>query len=185
MVKILAISGSLRKISLNTITLNAIISLAPKVSDNSQIKLFAPEDLAIIPHFNPDLDIEGSIPAPVLKFRSELTEADGVIISSPEYAGGVAGTLKNSLDWMVSCSGLEFYGKPFALINISNRATKAYEDLKFIISTMGGNVVESASKHIPLPTNNINISHILKNPLFSAKLEEILKNLLQAIKANE
>ena len=126
---ILAISGSLRKGSSNTTLLEVLKLLAPAGVD---ITLF--EGLASLPHFNPDDDGENA-PTTVMEFRNQLQQCDGVLISSPEYAHGVPGSLKNALDWIVS-SG-ELYKKPISLINASSRATHAQASLIEIINTMG------------------------------------------------
>src|SRR6266542_4369577 len=106
MVQLLAISGSLRRTSLNTALLRAAAQLAPT---GVEILLFA--GLGDLPLFNPDL--EGNEPRSVLEFRAQLQLRNGVLISSPEYAHGVSGVLKNALDWVVG-SG-EFSGKPVAI----------------------------------------------------------------------
>ena len=92
--KILAISGSLRRVSSNSTLLRAATLLAP---EGMEITLF--EGLGGLPHFNPDL--EGTEPPSVPDFRARLQAADGVLICSPEYAHGVPGVLKNALDWVV------------------------------------------------------------------------------------
>lgn len=99
-------------------------------------------ELADIPPFNPDLDT-GAVPAPVSRFRAALQASDAVVISSPEYAHGVSGVLKNALDWVVG-SG-ELIDKPIALINASRRATHAHAALLETLTTMSGHVVTAAS----------------------------------------
>ena len=108
--RILAISGSLRRISSNTTLLRAIDALAPP---GVEVTLY--DGLADLPAFNPDF--EGAEPSSVLAFRGQLKSADGVFISSPEYAHGVPGSLKNALDWIVG-SG-ELVDKPVAILNAS------------------------------------------------------------------
>jgi chromate reductase, NAD(P)H dehydrogenase (quinone) len=78
--------------------------------------LTAYEGMGSLPHFNQDLDTE-SPPAPVIHLREVLRSAQGFLISSPEYAHGMPGSLKNLLDWLVS-SG-EISHKPIVLINAS------------------------------------------------------------------
>src|SRR5262249_47022129 len=109
-VRVLAISGSLRSGSSNTILLRAAAELAPR---GLCVILYG--GLADLPHFNPDLDDEANPPPQVREFRDALRAADGLMICSPEYAHGVPGSLKNALDWVVG-SG-ELSGKPVALIN--------------------------------------------------------------------
>lgn len=115
-VRILAISGSLRARSSNTALLGAARTLAPK---GVEVVLY--EGLGGLPHFNADHDGDAAPPA-VADFRSRVRAADGVLISSPEYAHGVPGTLKNALDWLVGGHQNEIVGKPVALFNASPRA---------------------------------------------------------------
>jgi len=76
------------------------------------------EGLASLPHFNPDEDEDGHpVPPAVVELRARVIAADGWVISSPEYAHGVPGSLKNALDWLVSCP--ELPGKPVLLFNAS------------------------------------------------------------------
>jgi chromate reductase len=115
--RLLAISGSLRAASLNTCVLQAARRLAPA---SVEIELF--EGIDGLPFFNPDLE-SGHIPEQVTRFRQVIGKADGLLISSPEYARGVSGVMKNALDWLVGSE--DFPGKPVALINTSPRATAA------------------------------------------------------------
>ena len=131
---ILAISGSLRIASTNTFLLNAAAALAPQ-----NIRFVVYRGLGDLPHFNPDLDKEPA-PAAVADFRSQLRKSAGVIISSPEYAHGVPGVLKNALDWLVA-SG-ELYEKPVALFSASPRATYAQASLKETLNVMTARIVE-------------------------------------------
>ncbi len=108
--KIIAICGSLRAQSSNLALLRAATNLG------IDVQIY--EGLGSLPHFNPDDDVEGATPpAAVAELRSLLANADGILISSPEYAHGVPGSLKNALDWLVSDGAL--VDKPVALINAS------------------------------------------------------------------
>jgi chromate reductase, NAD(P)H dehydrogenase (quinone) len=111
MIKILAISGSLRSSSSNTNILRALVNLAP---ENTTIEIY--ESIGNLPHFNPEIDAERELIS-VQDWRSYLKKADAVIFCTPEYAHGVPGVLKNALDWIVS-SG-EFMHKPTAVISAS------------------------------------------------------------------
>src|ERR1051325_10516560 len=119
--KILAICGSTRKTSSNLSLINAIIDLTQEKFVMSVFR-----ELESIPHFNPDLDNE-TPPDAVKNFRKQLTEADGILICTPEYAMGVPGTLKNAIDWTVS--SCEFSHKPVALITASSLGENAHESL--------------------------------------------------------
>lgn len=91
--RILAISGSLRQDSFNTRLLRALPPLAP---DGMQIELF--DGMGDVPLYNQDLDVP-DCPEPVRRLRTAITEADGLIIASPEYSGSIPGVLKNAIDW--------------------------------------------------------------------------------------
>src|SRR5260370_1418906 len=141
MIRILAISGSLRRSSSNSRLLRAAANLAP---EGVEITLY--DGLADLPHFNPDL--EGSEPSAVLDFRLQLQRSDGVLISSPEYAHGVPGSLKNALDWLVG-SG-ELIDKPVAMLNASLVAAYAQASLNETIAVMSARVLKVAMLTIPL-----------------------------------
>jgi NAD(P)H-dependent FMN reductase len=142
MIRVLAISGSLRGASSNS----ALVNAAPlRPPDGVHVSVFA--GLGRIPPFNPDLDTDDP-PAAVLELRAALYAADAILISSPEYAHGVSGVLKNALDWLVG-SG-ELIGKPIAVINTSSRATHAHAPLLETLTTMSGRVIADASITIAL-----------------------------------
>lgn len=145
-VKIVAISGSLRARSSNAALLRAAARFAPVVMY---------EGLGALPPFNPDLDEEGvAPPAEVAELRRLLVEADAVLISSPEYAHGVPGVLKNMLDWLVSVGALA--GKRVALLNASPAGgTYAQASLLETLRTMNWNVVLEASRMEPFVTHRI------------------------------
>lgn len=69
--------------------------------------------LGTVPPFRPELvDAAGDA---VDAFRRQIAEADAVIIAAPEYAGSLAGTVKNALDWVVGTG--ELYGKPVGILS--------------------------------------------------------------------
>ena len=77
-------------------------------------------------------------------FRRLLASADAVIISSPEYAHGMPGSLKNALDWLVSDGTL--VGKPVLIITTApTRGEFAHAQLVEVLTTMQWNVLTGAS----------------------------------------
>lgn len=171
--QILAISGSLRAVSSNTSLLRAAIMLAP-----ADVNITLYDGLADLPHFNPDLDTDEPPPT-VVEFRRQLQEADGVLISSPEYAHGVPGVLKNALDWIVG-SG-EFMGKPVALLNASLVATIAQASLQETLSVMMAHIVGGASIPIPLGSNRVDATGMAGNAEVAAALRGALALLVEMI----
>ena len=115
--EILGISGSLQGRSSNSALLRIAGEAAPP---GVAFSIF--DALGDLPHFNPDLDdLDGGIaPSAVLDLRARLRESAGVLFATPEYAHGMPGVLKNSLDWLVG-SG-ELAGKPVAVLSASPNA---------------------------------------------------------------
>ena len=171
MMKLLAISGSLRAASLNTALLRALARLAPA---DIAVELFG--ELGKLPLFNPDL--EATEPAVVTNFRAQLLAADAVIIASPEYAHGISGAMKNGLDWMVACEA--FVDKPVALLNASPRAVHAQAALKEVITVMSARVVDAASITLPIIGSGLDEDGIVSDPEIAGALQAALRGLQAA-----
>jgi chromate reductase, NAD(P)H dehydrogenase (quinone) len=176
MMRILAISGSLRAGSNNTAVLRAAAILAPS---GTEITLFG--GLADLPPFNPDLDTD-TPPEPVQVLRREVGLSNGLLISSPEYARGVPGSLKNALDWLVS--SFEFPGKLVALINTSPRSVDAQAQLRLILTTMSARLVEAASITLPLLGQNPDAEMIATDSAWSSQLRTALVEFVSRMARN-
>lgn len=111
-VKIIGFTGSLRKGSYNKAALRAAQALMP---EGSELELV---DLAGIPFLNEDVEAAG-IPQPVEAFKQKLAEADGLLISTPEYNYSIPPVLKNALDWASRGKETPLYGKPLAIMSAS------------------------------------------------------------------
>jgi chromate reductase, NAD(P)H dehydrogenase (quinone) len=171
-IHILAISGSLRQTSSNTTLLQAAIKLAP---DKTEVKLYG--GLNNLPHFNPDL--ENNDISAVTDLQTQIRWADGLLISTPEYAHGVPGVLKNALDWLVSSE--EFMGKPIAILNASPRATHAQASLIEIVTTMAGCVIPEALCTVPLMDKKFDVAGILAAPEIATELKKTIEVFTHAI----
>ncbi|MDB4899216.1 MAG: NADPH-dependent reductase, partial [Gemmatimonadetes bacterium] len=104
------------------------------------------DELGALPAFNPDVEELGEAhpqwPAAVQRLRRAVAEADALLVSTPEYAHGLPGTLKNALDWLVG--SVDFPGIPVGLVNISARSTHAPAQLLETVRTMSAVVVADA-----------------------------------------
>ena len=166
--RLVAISGSLRARSSNGELLRALARVAAPSIDVAMY-----EGLAELPHFNPDLDQEGMIlPPAVQHLRRTIGGADGLVISSPEYAHGVPGSLKNALDWLVS--GPEMVYKPIALLNPSPRSVHAQASLAETLRTMSTTLVEGACIALPIAGRGLDADGILADADLRARLEGVL-----------
>jgi chromate reductase, NAD(P)H dehydrogenase (quinone) len=173
--RILGISGSLRAASSNTAVLQAAAILVPA---GTEIVLYT--GLGSLPHFNPDLDTNDP-PEAVKALRREIGLCNGLLICSPEYAHGVAGSMKNALDWLVS--SLEFPDKSIALINTSQRAFHAQAQLREIRTTMSARLIDRASITLPLWGRNLDAAAIASDPALSDQLRAALQYFVCAIHA--
>ena len=177
MAEFLTISGSLRSASTNTAALEAFALLAPP-----NVSVVAYHGLGSLPAFNPDLDGE-CLPDPVRELRALVAHADALVISSPEYARGIAGSLKNLLDWLVG--GHEFPGKLVALIGTSPRAEHSPAQLRLIIGTMSGQILEPACNTLPLLGKTLTAAEIIADSSLAKTLRTSISALVEAVLISE
>ena len=133
---VMALSGSLRKASLNTALLTMAAGCAPP-----DLRVNLHRGLGDLPLFNPDID--GHEPTSVVRLHHAIASADAVLIASPDYAHWVSGAMKNALDWMVA-SGV-FVDKPVVLWNASPRASHALATLHETLTVMSARLIDEAS----------------------------------------
>jgi chromate reductase len=113
---ILAISGSLRRRSLNSAALRVAAQAAPR----SGCAVGIDESARTLPRFDPDL--ESHPPHAAQRFREVCEGADAVLLAVPEYAFGIPGAFKNALDWTVGSGAL--HRKPVALLGVALRVVE-------------------------------------------------------------
>jgi chromate reductase, NAD(P)H dehydrogenase (quinone) len=105
-IKVLAISGSLRRQSFNTALLRAAREQAPA---DMSIDIY--EDLASIPPYDDEVRAAG-YPGPVVVLRKRVRAADALIFATPEYNRSFSGVLKNAIDWVSRPPDQPLEGKP-------------------------------------------------------------------------
>ena len=175
MTRILALSGSLRAQSSNSAILRVAARVAPP---NTYVHLHP--GLDVLPFFNPDHDRElndPALPATVRALRQQLGAADALLISSPEYAHGVSGMMKNALDWLVG--GEEMVHKPVGMINTSPHATHAWDALQETLRTMSAELVDDACIAIAVARNR-NDAELASDPSAAGPLRVALAQLTAA-----
>jgi chromate reductase, NAD(P)H dehydrogenase (quinone) len=136
MKKILVLSGSLRKDSLNTRLAGYIATNLP---DGYEATSF---DIGLIPLYNSDLEGDNT-PPNVQHFRDALNTADGVFWTSPEYNYAIPGVVKNAIDWasrpMMPKNSI--VGKPMNAVIATMSPTngvRALADIKRLWNNCGG-----------------------------------------------
>jgi chromate reductase len=173
--RVLGISGSLRRGSLNSALLRTAAERLPAGAELVQF-----ERLADIPPFDEDAET-GAAPDAVRELREAIRGADAVLIATPEYNHSLPGQLKNALDWASRPSGESaMSGKPAAAIGASKSmfgGVWAQSELRKVMGAMGGRVVE-AEFPVPHAHDILREDRLELEPQQAERLEEILAELV-------
>jgi chromate reductase, NAD(P)H dehydrogenase (quinone) len=173
--RVLGISGSLRRGSLNSALLRAAGERLPAGAELVEL-----DRLREVPPYDEDLDAEAT-PEVVETLRDAVRSADAVLIATPEYNHSIPGQLKNALDWVSRPAGRSaLNGKPAAVIGASTGmfgAVWAQAELRKVLAAMGGRVVEA---ELPVGHANdlLSSDRLDLSPQQSEQLEELLAELV-------
>ena len=178
--RVLGISGSLRRDSLNTALLRAATERLP-----AGVELVTFDRLGEVPPFNEDMETEPA-PEAVWELREAIRSADAVLIATPEYNHSLPGQLKNALDWASRPAGQSaLTGKPVAVIGASKSmfgGVWSQAELRKVLAAMGGRVIEAE-----LPVGHadelLEGDRLELPPQQAEQLEEILAELVAAAEA--
>jgi chromate reductase len=143
--RILGISGSLRRDSHNTELLRAAATLLP-----SGVEFELYDGLRDIPPYDEDHDQAGD--AAVRRLKERIAAADAVLFATPEYNHSIPGHLKNALDWVSRpLAETPLKGKPVAVIGASTGmfgAVWAQAELRKVLGAIGARVID---RELPVP----------------------------------
>jgi chromate reductase len=177
--RLLGISGSLRRDSHNTRLLRAAASVLPSGVELVELE---PAALKAVPPFDED-DEARFVPLPVGVLREAIAEADGVLFVTPEYNGTIPGQLKNAVDWAsrpsVEKSALR--NKPVAVVGASTGmfgAVWAQADLRKALGLAGARVLDRE-----LPVAGAHEAFAFDGRLAEADLETELRSILEELVA--
>jgi chromate reductase len=138
--RVLAVSGSLRRDSHNTALLRAAAELAP-----AGVEVVLWDGLRDVPPYDQDEDAQPAPPA-VAALREAVAGADAVLFATPEYNSSIPGALKNALDWASRPVATNvFRNKPVAVIGSSAGmfgAVWAQAELRKVLGAMGARVAD-------------------------------------------
>lgn len=131
--KVAVIVGSLRKDSVNRVFAQALAKLArPKL----ELQIVEIGDLPLY-----DQDLEGELPAAVVRFKSQIESADAVLFVTPEYNRTFSAALKNAIEWGSRPWGRNSWaGKPSAIVGATLGAVgtaAAQSQLRAVVSAIG------------------------------------------------
>lgn len=167
--KILAIPGSLRSNSSTNKLLTFISTIIP-----AEVNFKIYEDLASIPAF----DDSEEVPLAVADFKKAISDADAVLICTPEYAFGVPGALKNAIDWTVSSS--ELVEKPVALITASSQGEKGHAAMLNILSALSTKTPPTSTLLISFIKAKLNDKGEVTKPELIDQLKAVIDSLVSA-----
>jgi chromate reductase len=173
--RVLGISGSLRRDSLNTALLRAAAARLPAGAE-----LIEYEGLRQVPPYDEDVEAAAT-PAAVEELRAAVRDADAVLIATPEYNSSIPGQLKNALDWVSRPAGRSaLNGKPAAAIGASTGifgAVWSQAETRKVLAAMGGRVIE---EELPVghASEQLVGGRLQLSPQQSEQLEEILTELV-------
>jgi chromate reductase, NAD(P)H dehydrogenase (quinone) len=180
--RVLGISGSLRRDSHNTSLLHAAAELLP---DGVELELW--DGLKAVPPYDEDDDVEPA-PAAVTELRDAIAGADAILIATPEYNHSVPGQLKNALDWAsrpLATNPLR--NKPVAVVGASMGAfgaVWAQAELRKVLAATGARVVEGevavGHAHERFDAAGRLVDHVLRETL-----GEVLEALVTVTRARD
>ncbi|AEW02451.1 hypothetical protein A4D02_00410 [Niastella koreensis] len=168
-IKILSVSGGIRPTSSNALLVKEIQKWAP---ENVEISIY--QGLATLPAFD-----DGPASETVNDWIRQLTEADGVLICSPEYAFGVPGALKNAIEWTVR-SG-ELVNKPLALITAASSGDKAHAAWLQIFSAISSDIPPGGALLIPFIKTKFNEKGEVSDVAIKEAILKTVQALIQCI----
>lgn len=174
--RILGISGSLRRGAHNTNLLRAAAELLPP---GAELEVY--EGLRDLPPYDSDLDVDPADPA-VTRLREAIASADGLLIATPEYNGSIPGLLKNALDWASRpFPDNALRGKPVAVIGASTGlfgAVWAQAETRKVLGIIGADVLEHE-----LPVGQAATAFGERGELVEPEQQAVLSDLVHVLAA--
>jgi chromate reductase len=172
--RILAVSGSLRRGSHNSTLLRSAVDLLLPFG----VEVVICDSLRHIPPY--DEDVLDSPPASVQRLRDEVDAVDAVLIATPEYNRSVPGQLKNALDWLSRpLAESPLRDKPAAVVGASTGgfgAVWAQAELRKVLAAIGARVLD---RELPVP--NADEQFTSDGRLVDPELEQDLASVLQEL----
>jgi chromate reductase len=178
--RILGISGSVRRDSHNSALLRAAAKVLPPGAE-----LVTFDRLKEVPVY--DNDEEHLSSEAVDELRTAIADADAVLVATPEYNHSIPGGLKNALDWISRpFETTPLRGKPAAVVGASTGlfgAVWAQAEMRKVLGAIGARVIDSELP-VPLADEAFAADGSLADPELSAQLGQVLAELAdQAVPA--
>jgi chromate reductase, NAD(P)H dehydrogenase (quinone) len=179
--RVLGISGSLRRDSHNTKLLRAAGGLLE--AEGAEFVLY--DGLKDVPPYDEDDDIEGGTGAAVERLRDAVAQADAVLFATPEYNGSIPGQLKNAVDWLSRPRGSNaLLNKRVAVIGASTGmfgAVWAQADLKKVLATAGARVSHEGEVPVPQADTRFHDDGGLNDEQIGEQIRQLMLQLLDVL----
>lgn len=130
--------------------------------------------LKSLPHFDPERSIM-DVPADIASLRSSIHNADGVIISTPEYVFSIPSGLKNLIEWCVATT--VFANKPLGIITASTSGLKGHEELQLIMRTLMATFTPDTTLLIQGNKGKVDTQGNIIDPNTRERLRKFIKSL--------
>lgn len=172
MTTLLGISGSLRAKATNRYMIrNAARLFAPDTYIEADLNL---------PLYNGDVEESTGIPANVQRLADQITAADAVVISTPEYNKSISGVLKNALDWVSRTDGAPWANKPVAIMSATaGRAggERTQFALRLCLTPFRANLIQGPELLVGQNSAQFDDDGLLTNDRYTATLQTLMDDL--------
>jgi len=173
--RILGIAGSLREASYNRSLLRAARELLAEGIE------LVEHEIDSLPFYDGDVEAAGD-PEPVVRFKQAISDADALLIATPEYNRGVPGVLKNAVDWASRPPlASPLTGKPVAIMGASTGrggTARAQEQLRAALEFSRAHVLEQPEVLVPEAFMRFDEHGELVDPGILAELTELVDSLV-------
>lgn len=175
--KIVGIAGSMNPASSTKKVIQIVLDAASKAGAETELIHLAEWKLPI---YDKREDVS-TYPPQVHDFIRKVTEADGLVIGSPEYHGSLSGALKNAIDFL---EGRHLKDKQVAIVGVaggSMGATNTVNTLQIIMRNLHAWPLPS-SPSVPNASQAFTEDGKLKDEKLQARMEQLGVQLVQSIR---
>ena len=176
-INVLALSGSLRRLSFNTALLRAAQELAP---EGMEIEI---ADLSAIPLYNDDVRV-AAYPEAVQALRERVAASDALLFACPEFNYSVSGVLKNAIDWVSRPPHALFDRKPAAIVGAATGlfgTVRGQAHLRQILSGLNADLLHKPEVMVASAATKFDDQGQLTDDTARTLLRDLIGNIATAV----